>query len=88
MRHYIRNVIKEFSDYSAVRQLQLIEVIGRFYIDNLDELDNLDDLSKVSDNLNNAVIRANELFYIKCSQVITINNLPIIIDAHQPPANG
>ena len=55
MSHYIRNAIKEFSDPSAVRQLQLIEALGHFYIDNLE------DISQISDNLNNTVKRAKEL---------------------------
>ena len=55
MSHYIRSAIKEYSDPSIGRQLQLIEALGRFY------RDNRDDLSKVSTYLNNAVKRANEL---------------------------
>ena len=53
MSHYIRNAIKEFSDSSSVRQLQLIEALGHFYIDNLE------DISQISDNLNNTVKRTN-----------------------------
>lgn len=55
MSHYIRCAVKEYCDPSEVRQLQLIEALGRFYRNNREEL------TQVSANLNNAVKRANEL---------------------------
>lgn len=55
MSHYIRSAVKEYSDLSTVRMLQLIEALRNFY------RDNRDNVSKVSINLNNAVKRANEL---------------------------
>ena len=55
MSHFIRRAIKEYSDPVEVRQLQLIKTLGKLY------RDNRDNLSQVSNDLDNAVKRANEL---------------------------
>lgn len=55
MSHYIRRAIKQYSDSSTVCQFQLIKALRHFYHTNSDAL------SQVSDNLNNAVKRANDL---------------------------
>ncbi|MBD5387532.1 hypothetical protein HDR70_06580 [bacterium] len=37
MSHYIRNAINAYSDSSSVRQFQLIEALGLFFINNIDD---------------------------------------------------